>query len=145
MVWERCLFFESCFPITDGLEEAKAWAIHVKRFREWAVFKAFIQSDKKNDLIESIDHRKLYDKIRTELKEKHLSSGKELKDFNDTLIFCKLEEYGFDFFRVLVDADKFSGYYSSTVRRPQIQICVKNTDCISDNKLIEWGEKDGFR
>lgn len=128
-------FFESLNNFCDGFLEAKNWAFYVKKYQNWAVFKVKIKSNKFIDLVTNIKHREIYDKIRESAMKKHIQSGFNKKDFKENSIYVTMSELDIDFIRVLVDAQKDYGYYSYTVRRPQIQICVKRTDIIIENKL----------
>ncbi len=130
-------FFESIKAISDGEKEAINWAVKVKWYFEWAIFEALIEADDYIDLISNDKHMNLYSEIRAELINQHLKSGKEIKDFQERIIYIKLEEAGVDFIRALVEGRKDEGYYSYTVRRPQIQVCVKNRRCIKDNILYK--------
>ncbi|MBD3338859.1 MAG: hypothetical protein GF353_07115 [Candidatus Lokiarchaeota archaeon] len=130
-------FFQDYSSITNGFEEAKLWAINVKKFKKSAVLQSLIISTKYFDLVDNIEHRKYYDKLRKSLTELHKKSGKDIKDFHDHIIFNKLsEEDNIDFIRACVDAGRNYGYYSIVVRRLQVQICVRNSNCIKENKCI---------
>jgi hypothetical protein len=130
-------FFETLKPIVDGVTEAISWVKYVKKERTWAVFEATIESDLYFDLVEDIEHKKIYDKIRNRALELFIKAGNRRKDFKERIIYSKLEEREVDFIRVLVDASKHEGYYSYTVRRPQLQVCVKDKRCIKENTLYK--------
>ncbi len=130
-------FFETLHPMVDGIEEAKSWAKYVKKHSKWAVFKATIESENYIDLLGSIVHRQMYDKIRETALQLHAEAGFDRTSFQERIIYNKLEEAKVDFIRVLVDADKYQGYYSYTIRRPQLQVCVKNHEAIKKNELLE--------
>jgi hypothetical protein len=130
-------FFETLKPIVDGVTEAICWVKYVKNEGTWAVFEATIESDLYFDLVEDIEHKKVYDKIRHRALELFIKAGNKRKDFKERVIYSKLEEREVDFIRVLVDASKHEGYYSYTVRRPQVQVCVKNKKCIKENTLYK--------
>ncbi len=133
-------FFESYGTLCDGIIEARDWAKFVKKFKNWAIFEACIESEKYIDIAFEIEHRKIYDQIKEEAIKKHKESGKGIKEFNENLIFQEMEKLDIDFIRALVDSKKDLGYYSYIVRRPQLQICVKHNEVIVSNKLItiEW-------
>ncbi len=133
-------FFESYNDLCDGITEARDWAKYVKHFKNWAVFEACIESDKYIDIAFEVEHKKIYDRIKEEAIELHKKAGKETKEFNENLIFHQMEKLDIDFIRALVDSKKESGYYSYIIRRPQLQICVKNETVIVNNRLIktEW-------
>lgn len=130
-------FFESLNTFCDGFLEAKNWVIYVKKYQKWAVLKAKIESNKFIDLVNNIRHREIYDRIRDAAIRKHIEAGFDKKDFKEKFIYVKMETLDIDFIRVLVDAKKDYGYYSYTVRRPQLQICVKNIKVITENELYD--------
>ena len=123
-------FFETITPLFDGYLEAKQWALCVKKYNNWAVIEAIIRSDNVLDLVKSIPHKQIFDQIRTECLNLHRRSGKPDNEFTELVVFTKLEKMGFDAIRCIVDAMKNEGYYSYVVRRPQVQVCVKNNTCI---------------
>lgn len=133
-------FFESYDILCDGFIEARDWAKNVKKFINWAIFEATIESDKYIDIAFNINHRKLYDRIKKTAITKHKEAGKNVRDFQEKTIFLEMEKLNIDFIRVLVDSKKNLGYYSYTIRRPQLQVCVKNINVIINNELkkIEW-------
>lgn len=134
-------FFEDYHTLCNGLEEAKNWAIYVKYFENWAVLKTNINTEKYIDIFLNQKHKELFDKIKKEMLNKHLSSGKVVGIFNEKVIFRKLEEKDIDLIRALVDASQHNGYPRFVVRRPQVQICVKNTDIIENTILIQQGKR----
>ncbi|OHD12574.1 MAG: hypothetical protein A2Y41_02625 [Spirochaetes bacterium GWB1_36_13] len=134
-------FFQDYYNLCNGLEEAKNWAIHVKKFERWSVLKVNIDTEKYIDIFLDVKHREMFDVIKKELIKKHLEAGKNIKTFNENAIFRKLEEQDIDLIRVLVDATKDIGYPKYVVRRPQVQICVKTTKVIVDNILIKQGKR----
>ena len=71
--------------------------------------------------------------------EKHINAGLNEKDFKENLIYIVMSCLDIDFIRVMVNAEKDYGYYyySYTVRRPQIQICVTKKNSITDNVLYK--------
>jgi adenosine deaminase len=133
-------FFESYDILCDGFIEARDWAKHVKKFQNWAIFEAVIESNKYIDIAFEIEHKIIYDKIKEKAILKHKAAGKNIKDFKEKAIFIEMEKLDIDFVRALVDSKKNLGYYSYTIRRPQLQICVKNDLAIISNELVkkEW-------
>lgn len=133
-------FFESYETLSNGFIEARDWAKFVKKFKNWAIFEAVIESDKYIDIAFEFEHKIIYDEIKETVIKKHLESGKSISDFNENIIFHEMEKLDIDFIRALVDSKKDLGYYSYIIRRPQLQICVKNNDVIISNELIkiEW-------
>lgn len=132
-------FFESLKMFSNGFLEAKNWVLYVKKYKNWAVFKSKINSKKFIDLVNNIKHKEIYDKIRERMIKKHIESGFDKKDFKERVIYVNMGTLKIDFIRSLVDAKKDFGYYSYTIRRPQIQICVKNIKVITENKLYNSG------
>ena len=138
-------FFEDLKPLCSGQEEAKNWAIYVKKYNKWAVLESEIVTDNVLDLVENINHRKIYDKIRIKAIQEHKNSGLDIKSFTDRVIFLKIaEKNGIDLIRAMVDAGKDFGYKSYVVRRPQIQICVKNVEKVIHTSVVNYGwQKNG--
>jgi len=130
-------FFETYETICNGYIEARDWAKHVKGYNSWAVFKAVVESEKYIDIAFVHEHKMLYDRIKYKALENHKKSGQDVKDFNENIIFLEMEKHDVDFIRALVDSKKDLGYYSYIVRRPQLQICVKNEETILSNDLIK--------
>lgn len=133
-------FFETLPGICNGRTEARNWVLYVKRKWDYAIFKADISSENYVDLLKNISHKKKFDDIVEKLYYKHIEQGKSEKEFNLNIVFKYLEkENKIDFIRCLVNAadkDKYK-MYRYIVRRPQIQICVKNVDIIRNNKVVE--------
>lgn len=129
-------FFETVEGISNGFDEAKNWIVYVKKIRNWAVFRAVMETDKYIDLLLDVEHKKLYDEIKREAIRLHLQAGKQIRYFRENTIYIKMAELDIDLIRALVDAKKDYGYYSYTVRRPQVQICVKRLECLVSNGLI---------
>lgn len=134
-------FFETFAPLTDGFEEAKAWAINVMKVEQWAVFKAQIESDHFLDLFNNMTHREMYNRIRAQLLMKHRQSRKDIATFRENVVFKELrKDDHFDVIRVPVDAAR-NEPYSYVIGRFQIQICVTRKSCIKSNTLLKIGEQ----
>ena len=132
-------FFGTLRPITYGDIEAISWEKIVKGIKKWVVFKAEIVSENYIDLITNIKHKKIYDKIKEKLFEKHRQTGKNPLLFNDKIVYRQMDNIkDIDFISALVESAQ-SGKYIRTIRRPQVQICVKNTDSINKNELYKTG------
>lgn len=124
---------------SDGCEEAVAWVCNVKKFNNWVIFEANINSTKFLDLVKNINHRKRFDIAKNKIIERYARLGKSNTALRDYIIFkCIDEESDFDFIRALIDAGR-QQYQSAVVRRPQIQICVKKEVCIKTNNIIRKG------
>lgn len=135
---EGVYFFETMSSsFSDGFEEAQNWVIYVKKLSKWAVFKATIVTSKYIDLASKIEHRKMYDRIKEESLLLHEKAGNNVKEFNENIIYQAMGELSIDLIRAIVDASHEYRYHSYTVRRPQLQICVKNQDCIKKNVLVK--------
>lgn len=129
-------FFETYF-ICDGYEEAKSWIkIVKKKSHNWAVLKSMLETDKYIDLVENKSHRRIFDKVKAALLEKHQELEKDPLEFSDRIIFANLAKSNIELIRALVDGSRYQGYYSYTVGRPQIQICVKKKNVIRKNMLL---------
>jgi hypothetical protein len=125
----------------DGFTEAKSWVINVKKYPKWAIFESTIKiiSEKFLDLVENIDHKRNFEKVRNKILQIYDDQRKPRNTLRDYIVFRYIEEQSdFDFIRALVDAGR-QEYSSFIVGRPQIQICVKQKMCIADNKLILKG------
>ena len=141
-------FFVDAKPYSNGYSEARLWAIHVKRFKKWAVLQSEIIGDNYIDLIKNVKHKNLYDKICKEMYALHVKS-KVPNDFLENIVFKKIsEKQNIDFILAFADAGKPHEYYTPVVRRLQAQLCVKKIECIKKSKLFRKyteGEKDEFR
>jgi hypothetical protein len=132
-------FFESLSSVTSGPEEARNWVLFVKKAREWATFRATIESEKVVDLLENVDHRKLYDVVRGKALARYANSGKNLSQFRESSIYLMIAERGVEVIRALVDASREEHYTAYTVRRPQVQLCVIERSCIKAYALHGTG------
>ena len=121
-----------------GRIEAKGWAIAVKKFENWCVIKAVIITDKVVDLLDE-KQRKVYAAIRQKLFEKHQVAGLDLKSFDEFTIYAAMsEQKGAEIIRGLVNADAMTkSYWTYSIRRPQVQLCVTAPDVITNYK-IDW-------
>lgn len=72
------------------------------------------------------------------LAEKHKKSNIK-GNFKEKLVYKELEKLDIDLIRALVEA-KRKPQKVYTILRPQIQICVKNLDCIRYTKIIYTSE-----
>jgi hypothetical protein len=138
-------FFCTVPEVVDGLAEAKAWVVYVKKFDRWVVFEAKITSENFLDLVQNVDHRVRFDEVRRQLLDQHLRTGKVRQAFQDYIIFRYIDDkMKFDVIRAFVDAAP-KEYFSNVVRRPQVQMCVKRTACIIQNRIVEEGPRRGSR
>ncbi|MEI7811775.1 MAG: hypothetical protein WCJ01_05040 [Ignavibacteria bacterium] len=125
----------------SGKSEAVDWAVKVRKFRSFGIFEALIISNNYIDIARDEEHKQLYEDIRRAALAKHGQLGKLQKDFKESLVFTKLEKIGTaDFIIALTDGAKNPPFLNYVVRRPQLQICIKNNNCIIKNYLIDCGE-----
>lgn len=112
--------------------------LNVKQFRFWAVILARLQAHNPLDMVNNISHRTLFDKLREKCYNIHIKSGKYADAFCDYIIFNHMDEhYDFDLVVAYTEgASKKYPYVSRIVRRPQIQICVKDQDCIRHKEIV---------
>ena len=130
-------FKDSSSPACSGFNEAKCWARFVKKYNNWVVFKATIVSEEILDLVDNVEHRKILDKIIESAQKKHKVSSRSKEPFQDYMVFKEMDsndETKVDVIICMVDACDV-GYKSKIVRRPQIQVCVKNEKVIVENKI----------
>lgn len=128
----------------SGQQEARDWAVKVKKVKSYGIFEALIDSDNYIDIAANPMHKEIFESIRQEALDKHIESGKLIKDFKETTIFVKLEQkLNVDFIVAVTDGAKNPKFPSYLVRRIQIQICVKNKSCIKKNDLIAHGVANG--
>ncbi|QEJ94686.1 hypothetical protein [Treponema phagedenis] len=128
------LIFGTLKGYSDGIEEARHWALYVKKEKEISVLSAEIESNDFLDLCNCVEHRKLYDKVLKIARALHSASKYKDEDFNDWHVFIRIKENNsIDFIRAFVNAAKDTGHI---VRRPQIQICVINKSCIKNMQLV---------
>lgn len=137
---EGVYFFEKA-TFCDALEEAKCWCKFVKKYedKDIIVFQASIVSEKILDLVDNIEHRKIFDEVkkalRLELKLNKSATDKSLEDFR--VFHCIDKKKAFDVIRALIDgAKREADFHTNIVRRPQIQICVKDLTSIKTYNII---------
>jgi len=137
---EGVYFFETYSTLTDGFIEARDWARIVKGFSRWSVIFSTIKTIDYIDLVDNIEHKKIYDRIKEKMLEIHAKSGQNIDNFTETTIFLEMQRsLDVDVIRCLVDSMKNRGYYSFVVRRPQVQVCVKNVQCIFGISIYREG------
>lgn len=130
-------FFETAQPYIDGIDEAKNWAVYVKKITNWVVIESTIKGDRFIDLVGDISHRNEFDKVKNMALKAHTRFGHPRETFTDGIVFLRLAELGnIDFVRAFVDAKRENRYNSNVVRRPQIQICVKKVGVISKTAIV---------
>ncbi len=131
-------FFENA-PFCDALEEAKCFCEFVKKYKieDIIVYQAIIESEKVLDLVDNIEHRKLFDRAKELVKLKlNLSTSANDNRLEDYRIF-ELIEKKFEVIRAMIEAaKKEKNFFTHIVRRPQIQICVKELSTITSNNIV---------
>ena len=131
-------FFKDCLsPFCSGYQEAKCWAKFVKKYNSWVVFKSKILSEEILDLVDNVEHRKFLDRIIKSAMQKHKASSRRGEPFQDYMVFKEMDssdDTRMDVVICLVDAANI-GYESKIVRRPQVQVCVKNEKVIVENRI----------
>lgn len=132
-------FFEDFPPLDfNARNEARGWAIRVKKFGNWCVIKSKIVSNRFVDLLDE-RQRRIFTKIRDKLFALHSKNGLSANTFDDSQVYvCMAEECGdTEVIRALVNADSVArDCWSYPVGRPQIQICVLK------NEVIQCSIKD---
>jgi hypothetical protein len=121
-------FFEKQ-PNFDGLEAARWWVKTYKKYPEWVILEAEINSDKIMDLFGSNKDRKQFEQIKLKFLEKHRKSSGNEEDFELKIVFLALSRK-VEIIRSLVDAARLDGFTNFIVGYPQIQICVTKSNCI---------------
>lgn len=134
------VYFFGDFSGNSGSDEAYAWAKIVKKFNSFGIFESKISSDNFIDLFSNIKHRVIYDAVLNKAKELHLSLGFEESDFLESTVFVKIDEaYSPEVVIAWTEGAEPVKFVRHTIRRPQLQICVKNRDCIKTRTLIRKG------
>jgi hypothetical protein len=123
-------FFESK-PGFDGLDDAKWWATVYKKYHDWVILKVRIESEKVFDMFGSKKDRAYFDQIKKRLLDKHISAGKEERDFNLKPVFLVIGK-NIEVIRGLINAARPDEFVNHVVGKPQIQICVTKSGCITD-------------
>jgi len=138
-------FFEDA-DFCNALEEAICFCQFVRYLEkeDIIVFKALIESDKVLDLVSNIEHRKIFDEAKNKIKLILKFSSKTDKKIEDYRIFNLLDrDKTFEVIRVIIEAAREEEeHFSYLVRRPQVQICVKESKTIK-NINIAWRSKIG--
>jgi hypothetical protein len=136
------IYFFETQPNFDGLEAARWWVKTYKKYPEWVILEAEINSDKVLDLFGNNKDREKFKLFEQNLLRKHLeSSGKE-EDFELKTVFLFLSRR-IEVIRSLVDAARLDKFANFIVGYPQIQICVTKSDCIGKPTPKEKGYYNG--
>lgn len=136
---EGVYFFES-FEFSNGLHEAKCWCKYVKGFDSKCiiVFEALIESDQVLDLVNNIEHIKRFDRARNLIslrlkKSSNLRVDEKLEDYR---IIHKIRDK-FEVVRAFVEGAKRDPEFNSVIiRRPQVQVCVRELSVIQKNRVV---------
>ncbi|MEW6711418.1 MAG: hypothetical protein AB1403_16455 [Candidatus Riflebacteria bacterium] len=133
-------FFENLSPISDGAIEAESWVKLIRRFELWAVIETVIESDNCFDIFKNNEHRKKYFELREVLLRKHQAMKLKNEDFSDAVVFTLIaKELKVEVIRALVDGGRSPNYPSYVIKRPQLQLCVKELACIKKSRCVKEG------
>lgn len=133
-------FFEDA-PFCAAKLEARGFAEKVRKIplAEIVVFRSTINPKRLLDLAYNRRHRALYHEARDRLRLKvALEDRQEPKELDDYRVFALLDSQAnsFDVVRAIVDAERIGkGYQTYLVRRPQLQVCVKDNNAIRSSEV----------
>jgi hypothetical protein len=130
-------FFETQQNI-DGLEAAKWWVNTIKKYHEWVILEAEIESDNVLDLFGNKDDRKKFNQVKQKLLEKHLNSNVNEKEFELKTVFLIFSRK-VEVIRSLVDAARLDKFTNFIVGYPQVQLCVTKSSCVGKFTVKERG------
>jgi len=128
-------FFKDFYTLCNGYTEAYQWAKVVNKMVDVAVLRSTIEADTIFDLVTSIEDRRDFDEIKACALQAHRRAGFNDEDFNLNTVFIKLEG-SYQVMIALVDGACFEGFHDYVVRRPQVQVCVKDKSCIVETALV---------
>lgn len=126
----------------NGLDAARWWVKRYKKYLEWVILEAEINSDKVLDLFGNNEDRIRFGQIKQNLLKKHLESNGKEEDFMLKTVFLYLSKK-VEVIRSLVDAARLDKFTNFVVGYPQIQICVLKSSCIGKPALKEKGNYYG--
>jgi len=132
------IYFFETHPNMDGLKAAKWWVKTYKKYQEWVIIEAEIESDKVLDIFGSIEDRKKFESIKLKFKEKHINSGGNEQDFELKTVFLFFSRK-VEVIRSLVDAARLDKFANFIVGYPQVQLCVTKSSCIRKTIIKEKG------
>ncbi len=103
------------------------------------VIKALIISKKIFNLTDNSDEiHGIFNKVYNKAKEKYYKSKGTYKGFSEHLIYTLISDVlKSDAILVLVDGAKKNPDFRYTIRRPQLILCIKNSECIEEMSLCE--------
>jgi len=136
------IYFFETQPNFNGLEAVKWWVKTYKKYPEWVILEAEINSDKVLDLFGNIEDRRKFGQFKQKFLEKHLESKGKEEDFKLKTVFLHLLRK-VEVIRSLVDAARLDKFTNFVVGYPQIQICVMKSSCIGKPTLKEKGNYYG--
>ena len=132
------IYFFETQPNFDGLEAARWWVRTYKRYREWVILEADINSDKVLDLFGNANDKIMFGRIKKKMFAKHLAVGGKSEGFDIKTVFLYLSRK-VEVIRSLVDAARLDEFPNYIVGYPQIQICVTKSSCIGNPTKKEEG------
>jgi hypothetical protein len=126
------VYFFPDFKHFNGVKEAISWAKVVRRYRKWAILVSTIKGKTFLNLMHKKD-KNLYFQYTNIMIDKHLEAGKTIDEFDEYVVFKYIDQERpkLDFIIASIDTKKrYRGFKSNIIGRQQVQLCVKNTNCI---------------
>lgn len=124
----------------EDIQQAKSWCIRKNNYTNWSIIKAEIKTNRMINLVDT-NHFNKFKNFVSLIRERYKKTG-GLKKVTNKLIFdilYRLEEYDAvrHVFRVGEDADKI---FPTQVNRMQVQVCVRNHECIENFEEVDSDE-----
>jgi len=124
----------------EDIQQAISWCTRVKNYEDWSIIKSRIKAEKLLDFVNTNHFNELKSFVK-KVRTRYRSIG-GLKQVNTKLIFdilYELEPYDVIRHAFCVGEDP-ENIYPTPITRMQIQVCVRNQDCI---RYIEEVETNG--
>lgn len=115
----------------DDINQAINFISKARKVKDYKIIKAKIKSDRWIDLVKNENYLYLL-KIADEIKKRNIPSLKGYKLVNAVVIDFMHQIEEFDIISATFEIEKSSRCSGMNIMPMQIQICVKNTNCISD-------------
>jgi len=115
----------------DYIQHAVDWCIRVRKIPKWAVLKVEICSDKVIDLLDHT-HLESLKTLENEIAGRYtkIKSGEKRKLINSVLLDTLYKLEPFDLVRAVFEVPHTGPIKRTNLRYFQIQLCVKQRDCI---------------